>query len=152
MRTRYTQEKYWEDVPGKIGYVLGRHDAGAKDAEIVPAVNRRFPGHQWAPRVEPVAKCIEFVVVKYGKLQERYETIFIDSQFWQLIFDRYSDYTAESPLVNPVLDRAALGESPEDILTAANESGINLDEIYYIIGRFGPQPRFKLVTPPDFEK
>lgn len=139
-------------MPGKIGYVLGRHEAGARDAEIVPAVTRRFPGHQWVPRVQPVAKCIEFVVVKYGKLQQRYKTIFIDSQFWQLIFDRYSDYTAESTLVNPVLDGAALGESPEDILTAANESGINLDEIYYIIGRFGPQPRFKLVIPPYFEK
>jgi hypothetical protein len=79
--TRYTQEKYWEDTPGKIGYVLGRHDAGAKDAQIVAGVIRKFPSHQWVPRVEPLAKCVEFVVVKYGKLQLRCAIIFIDSGF-----------------------------------------------------------------------
>lgn len=69
--TRYSQEKYWEDIPGKIGFVLGRHDAGAYNGQIVGDVLHYFPAHTWAPHIKPLARCIEFVITKYRKLQNR---------------------------------------------------------------------------------
>jgi hypothetical protein len=68
---RYSQEKYWEDAPGKIGFVLGRHDAGVYNGQIVADVMQHFSTHTWAPHVRPTAKCIEFVITKYRKLQNR---------------------------------------------------------------------------------
>jgi hypothetical protein len=71
---RYSQEKYWEDAPGKIGFVLGRHDAAVHNGQIVADVMQHFSAHIWAPHVRPTAKCIEFVITKYRKLQNRYPT------------------------------------------------------------------------------
>lgn len=151
VRTRYTQEENWEDVPGKIGYVLGRHHAGATNTEIVSDVNQRFPGHEWVQHVK-ASKCIEFVTVWYGILEQRYGTVFHRQTSLLMNFDRYAGYTAESALVSPVLDRVARGENPAEIHKAANENGVGLDEICYIIGRFAPQPHFTLVIPPSCKK
>lgn len=68
---RYSQEKYWEDSPGKIGFVLGRHDAGVYKGQVVADVMLHFPTHIWAPHIKPLARCIEFVITKYRKLQNR---------------------------------------------------------------------------------
>ncbi|KFY14351.1 hypothetical protein V491_06076 [Pseudogymnoascus sp. VKM F-3775] len=116
----YSQEKYWEDIPGKIGFVLGRHDAGAYNGQIVGDVLHHFPAHMWAPHIKPLARCIEFVITKYRKLQ-----------------NRFSDYAHDSPLVEPVLHLNSEGVSPDEIFQTANENGISLDDIYYIIARFG---------------
>ncbi|KFY36696.1 hypothetical protein V495_07675 [Pseudogymnoascus sp. VKM F-4514 (FW-929)] len=103
----YSQEKYWEDAPGKIGFVLGRHDAGVYNGQIVADVMQHFPAHIWAPHVRPTAKCIGF-----------------------------TDYTRENPLVEPVIRLSTEGVSPEEIFKTANENGISLDDIYYIMARF----------------
>lgn len=68
---RYTQENYWENTPGKIGFVLGRHDAGVIGSEVATEVAQHFPTHRWVPHVKPIARCIEFVITKYRKLQGR---------------------------------------------------------------------------------
>ncbi|OBT68395.1 hypothetical protein VE03_02799 [Pseudogymnoascus sp. 23342-1-I1] len=109
----YSQEKYWEDAPGKIGFVLGRHDAGVYNGQIVADVMHRFPTHTWPSHIKPLARCIEFVVTKF------------------------SDYTRDNPLVEPVLRLTEEEVSPEKILETANENGIGLDDIYYIMARFG---------------
>ncbi|KFY30277.1 hypothetical protein V494_08199 [Pseudogymnoascus sp. VKM F-4513 (FW-928)] len=116
----YSQEKYWEDVPGKIGFILGRHDAGVHHAQIAAEVIRHFPTHIWAPHVKPPARCIEFVVTKYRKLQ-----------------NKFPDYTRENPLVEPVISLTKDGVLPEEIFKTANENGIGLDDVYYIMARFG---------------
>ncbi|KFX96918.1 hypothetical protein O988_05111 [Pseudogymnoascus sp. VKM F-3808] len=115
----YSQEKYWEDAPGKIGFVLGRHDAGVYNGQIVADVMQHFQTHIWAPHVRPTAKCIEFVITKYKKLQ-----------------NRFTDYTRENPLVEPVIRLSTEGTPPEEIFKTANEDGISLDDIYYIMARF----------------
>lgn len=68
---RYSQEKYWEDTPGKIGFVLGRHDAGVYNGQIVADVMHHFLAHTWPSHIKPLARCIEFVITKYRKLQNR---------------------------------------------------------------------------------
>ncbi|KFX98475.1 hypothetical protein V490_02291 [Pseudogymnoascus sp. VKM F-3557] len=103
----YSQEKYWEDAPGKIGFVFGRHDAGVYNGQIVADVMQHFSTHIWAPHVRPTAKCIEFTV-----------------------------YTRENPLVEPVIRLSTEGISPEEIFKTANENEISLDDIYYIMARF----------------
>ncbi|KFY21684.1 hypothetical protein V493_07196 [Pseudogymnoascus sp. VKM F-4281 (FW-2241)] len=104
----YSQEKYWEDSPGKIGFVLGRHDAGVYKGQVVADVMLQFPTHIWAPHIKPLARCIEF-----------------------------PDYTRDNSLVEPVLNLTVDGVSPENIFETANENGISLDDIYYIMARFG---------------
>ncbi|KFY98540.1 hypothetical protein V500_01640 [Pseudogymnoascus sp. VKM F-4518 (FW-2643)] len=104
----YCQERYWEDTPGKIGFVLGRHDAGVYNGQVVADVMHHFPTHTWPPHIKPLARCIEF-----------------------------SGYTQENPLVEPVLRLTAEGISPGKIFETANENGISLDDIYYIMARFG---------------
>ncbi|KAL5353457.1 hypothetical protein ACLOAV_001494 [Pseudogymnoascus australis] len=120
---RYSQEKYWEDSPGKIGFVLGRHDSGVYNGQIVADVMHHFPAHTWPSHIKPLARCIEFVITKYRKLQNRQV--------------KFSDYTRDNPLVEPVLRLTEDEVSPEKILETANENGINLDDIYYIMARFG---------------
>ncbi|ELR10755.1 hypothetical protein GMDG_05010 [Pseudogymnoascus destructans 20631-21] len=52
----YSQEKYWEDSPGKIGFVLGRYDAGVYNGhQVVADVMHHFPAHIWVPHVKPTA-------------------------------------------------------------------------------------------------
>lgn len=75
---RYSQEKYWEDTPGKIGFVLGRYDAGVYNGQVVADVMHHFPTHIWVPHIKPTARCIDFVITKYRKLQNR--------QVMQLLF------------------------------------------------------------------
>ncbi|KFY87387.1 hypothetical protein V498_07196 [Pseudogymnoascus sp. VKM F-4517 (FW-2822)] len=104
----YSQEKYWGDTPGKIGFVLGRHDAGVYNGQIVADVMHHFPAHTWPSHIKPLARCIEL-----------------------------SDYTRDNPLVEPVLRLTEEEVSPEKILETANENGISLDDIYYIVARFG---------------
>ncbi|KFZ10481.1 hypothetical protein V502_08100 [Pseudogymnoascus sp. VKM F-4520 (FW-2644)] len=101
----YCQERYWEDTPGKIGFVLGRHDAGVYNGQVVADVMHHFPTHTWPLHIKPLA--------------------------------RFSGYTRENPLVEPVLRLAEEGVSPEKIFETANENGISLDDIYYIMARFG---------------
>ncbi|OBT72033.1 hypothetical protein VF21_09242 [Pseudogymnoascus sp. 05NY08] len=115
----YSQEKYWEDTPGKIGFVLGRYDAGVYNGQVVADVMHHFPTHIWVPHIKPTARCIEFVITKYRKLQ-----------------NRFSNYTRENPLVEPVLCLIKDGVSPREIFRTANENGITLDDIYYIMARF----------------
>ncbi|OBT88765.1 hypothetical protein VE02_02404 [Pseudogymnoascus sp. 03VT05] len=115
----YSQEKYWEDTAGKVGFVLGRYDAGVYNGQVVADVMHHFPTHIWVPHIKPTARCIEFVITKYRKLQ-----------------NRFSNYTRENPLVGPVLCLIKDGVSPREIFRTANENGITLDDIYYIMARF----------------
>ncbi|KFY78794.1 hypothetical protein V499_02110 [Pseudogymnoascus sp. VKM F-103] len=100
----YSQEKYWEDTPGKIGFVLGRYDAGVYNGQVVADVMHHFPTHIWVPHIKPTA--------------------------------RFSGYTRENPLVEPVLCLIKDGVSPGEIFKTANENGITVDDIYYIMARF----------------
>ncbi|KFZ05936.1 hypothetical protein V501_07882 [Pseudogymnoascus sp. VKM F-4519 (FW-2642)] len=105
----YSQEKYWEDTPGKIGFVLGRYDAGVYNGQVVADVMHHFPTHIWVPHIKPTARCIDFVTTKF------------------------SGYTRENPLVEPVLCLIRDGVSPGKIFRTANENGITVDDIYYIM-------------------
>ncbi|OBT52238.1 hypothetical protein VE04_08202 [Pseudogymnoascus sp. 24MN13] len=108
----YSQEKYWEDTPGKIGFGLGRDVAGVYNGQVVADVMHHFPTHIWVPHIKPTARCIDFVITKF------------------------SGYTRENPLVEPVLCLIKDGVSPGEIFKTANENEITVDDIYYIMARF----------------
>lgn len=119
---KYNQEHLWINTPGKMGFVLGLTHARYNPAQIIRAVEIRYPQHIWAAFCDK-AECIEFAVAKSNLFDEELKR-------WIAIID---DPTGGAMVMGAILQAYQIGDVEIGI---AQKMEVSIDAIVYVLARF----------------